>query len=179
MKLVDDHINDKSYQSVLLSALLGTAPPRETEDKSAKQKSTQIRNSLLTKEDFEAFGVLAGHQTAKKAADKRQEELVKIVQKPLEVFFEEKLQYYLMEINANPTLKSLFTAIALNGSSKDSDLIDEMLRQVQKSSAYEKSQPGVKQPLFGHADLHRVLKDMVKVESLSTHEDAKALPFSS
>lgn len=83
-----------------------------------------------------------------------------------------------MEVNANPVIKALFTAIANNGSSKDSDMIDEMLRQVQKQSAYEKNQPGVKKPLFGHADLHRVLKDMVKTEANSGEEGAKGLPFS-
>ena len=54
----------------------------------------------------------------------------------------------------------------LDGVSKESDLVDELLRQVQKPLSGEKT------PALGHADLHRVIKDMVKQECAggqSTH----------
>ena len=54
-------------------------------------------------------------------------------------------------------------------------MIDEMLRQVQKSSAYEKD--GAKNILLGHPDLHRLLKDMIKAESASTEESAQVGSF--
>ena len=43
------------------------------------------------------------------------------------------------------------------------DLIDEMLRQVQKKVSFEKdsSDKGI---LLGHPDLHRVIKELVKQE---------------
>ena len=85
--------------------------------------------------------------TSKKTRKARAAELTQIVQKPLEIFFEEKLQYQLVDTKANPVMKSLFTAIAaskfiyhiiqfvnipffLDGTIEDSNLVDEMIRQV-------------------------------------------------
>jgi hypothetical protein len=56
------------------------------------------KNSLLTKEDHEAFNCLSEHSTSKKDPVVRASELFKVVQKPLEIFFEEKLSYYLQNI---------------------------------------------------------------------------------
>jgi hypothetical protein len=42
-----------------------------------------------------------------------------------------------------------------------SDFLDELFRQIQKKASYEK-EGSAKEPLFGHPDLHRVLKDLVK-----------------
>ena len=56
----------------------------------------------------------------------------------------------------------------VDGSYSESDMFDEMLRQIQKTSAYEKD--GAKSILLGHPDLHRLLKDMVKAESASKDE---------
>lgn len=56
-------------------------------------------------------------------------------------------------------------------------MIDELLRQVQKSLAYEKNEPDNKKILLGHPDLHRLLKDMVKFESSSTDEEAHSQKF--
>lgn len=41
--------------------------------------------------------------------------------------------------------------------------MDELFRQIQKTAVFEK-EGSTKGPLFGHPDLHRVLKDLVKVE---------------
>jgi len=71
----------------------------------------------------------------------RANELFKIVSKPLEKFFEEKLSFYLLDTKPNFVMKNLFVAIAAQGEAGSSDLVDEMLRQVQKS--YEEAQ-GVK-----------------------------------
>jgi hypothetical protein len=65
-------------------------------------------------------------------------------------------------------MKALFIAIAAQGSSEDSDLVDEMLRQVQKSVSFEKDDPKKAQLLIGHPFLHRLLKDMVNAEATST-----------
>ena len=67
-------------------------------------------------------------------------------------------------------MKALFIAIAAQGSSEDSDLVDEMLRQVQKSVSFEKDDPKKAQLLIGHPFLHRLLKDMVNAEATSTAE---------
>jgi hypothetical protein len=44
-------------------------------------------------------------------------------------------------------------------------LIDELMRQIQKPL------PGDKQMAISHADLHRVIKDMVKAESIGGAEE--------
>jgi len=53
---------------------------------------------------------------------------------------------------------------------ENSDLVDEMIRQVQKSISFEKNAPGVKKMLIGHPFIHRLLKDMVKAEVQSHRE---------
>jgi len=57
-------------------------------------------------------------------------------------------------------MKYLFVALAEHGEASSSDLVDEMLRQIQKS--YEEH--GTNQLLFGHPFIHRMLKDMVKAD---------------
>ena len=96
LKKVDDLITDKCYQTVLLSALL---------------KMDVVAKKFMVKEDTAALETFKSRSTSKKDAAIRHSELVKVVQKPLEMFFEEKLQYYLSEINQNVVLKSLCTAI--------------------------------------------------------------------
>lgn len=76
--------------------------------------------------------------------------MVKAVVKPLAVFFEENLSYYLLEINKFPVLRCLLQAIVELGCVEEhQDLIDEMLRQVQKKESYEKDseEKGI---LLGH-----------------------------
>merc|ERR1712166_1472151 len=95
LKTVDDHINDRQFQSVLLSALLPLAT---------------FKKKFLTAEESEAISAGSARTTSKKDESIRHAELVKIVRKPLEIFFEEKLQYYLSEINSNVVLRSLCIA---------------------------------------------------------------------
>lgn len=73
------------------------------------------------------------------------------------MFFEEKLSTYLSNIKDHPVLKHFLLATATYGTSKGSDVIDELLRQVQKNINGEVG--------LGHPDIHRVLKDMVKAEA--------------
>jgi hypothetical protein len=103
LKQVDELITDKFYQTVLISALL----PMPTEDKEQKIKNTQV-----TKEDLASFSVLGEWNTSKKDTVTRSTELFKITQKPLEMFFEEKLATYLTDIREQPVLRSLLQAIA-------------------------------------------------------------------
>ena len=73
-------------------------------------------------------------------------------------------------------MKALFTAIAASGTIENSDMVDEMIRQVQKSISYEKNSPGVKKMLLGHPFVHRLLKDMVKAEvKAQRDEDASVV----
>lgn len=59
--------------------------------------------------------------------------------KPMESFFEEHLQFYLLEINKNPLLKGVLKAIVEVGYSEEhQDMVDEMFRQLQKKGQYEK-----------------------------------------
>ena len=57
------------------------------------------------------------HSSSKKDHQICHKELLKIVQKPLEIFFEEKLYYYLLETKGNIVMKVLFIAIATQGTS--------------------------------------------------------------
>ena len=88
----------------------------------------------------------------------------------------------LEDTKPNPLMKQLFVSLAECGLAGTSDLVDEMLRQVQKSKAYEASEPGVVKPLYGHPSLHRMLKDMVKAEVRAVRQsadgDKKKLKFS-
>ena len=84
------------------------------------------------------------------------------MQKPLEMFFEERLSYYLLDTKPNTVMKNLFVALAMHGEAGSSDVVDEMVRQVQKT--YEEA-AGVKQLLLGHPVVHRMLKDMIKGEA--------------
>ena len=78
------------------------------------------------------------------------------------MFFEERLSYYLLDTKPNTVMKNLFVALAMHGEAGSSDVVDEMVRQVQKT--YEES-AGVKQLLLGHPVVHRMLKDMIKGEA--------------
>jgi hypothetical protein len=60
---------------------------------------------------------------------------------------------------------STFKFNLLDGAAKDSDLIDEFMRQIQKPLS------GESQLAIGHADLHRVIKDMVKAEVAGKNDE--------
>ena len=108
--------------------------------------------------------------TAKKDRGVRAKELFKIVQNPLSMFFEEKLSYQLLDPKPNRVMKNLFVGLAAAGEAGSSDLVDEMLRQVQKP--FEEN--GQKNLLFGHAQIHRMLKDMITGEVAGSKEKNEA-----
>lgn len=83
LKVVDDHIDDTCYRNVLYSAL----SPLQSED----DKLTSC--TYLTQEETRCLSFFLDKSTSKKARKVRATELTQIVQKPLEMFFEEKLQY--------------------------------------------------------------------------------------
>lgn len=114
---MDDLVSDKCYQSFTIASLLPPNGPK---------------NTLLTKEDHEAFNCLQTHSSSKKDPVIRAQELFKVVQKPLELFFEEKLSYYLQNIKEQPILRALCVAICHYGAAKESDFIDEFARHLQK-----------------------------------------------
>lgn len=113
LKVVDDQINDKCYQAVLLAALT--------------QRDIFFKKNI-TKEDAACLQTFSKFSTSKKDHSIRHAELVKIVQKPLERFFEEKLSFYLADIEHSVVMRSLCVAIMQNGSMGESDFIDEMFR---------------------------------------------------
>jgi len=125
LKMIDDHIEDHMFQSVLISALTLPATFEKKE-----QGSKVFHNPFLTADDLKSMRFAANLSTSKKDPVIRHKELVKIVQKPLENFFEEKLQYYLQEPKGNILMKALFIAIAAQGNADESDLVDEFLRQI-------------------------------------------------
>lgn len=159
IKAIDDHINDNCFQSLLISALTMPTPEHKTEG------TKVFYNPFLTEEDLKCFRAGSKLSTSKKDALTRHSELVKVVTKPLSTFFEEKLTYYLQEPKGNILMKALFIAIAAQGISDESDLIDEFLRQVQKSVAFEDGKPSL---LLGHPFLHRLIKDMINAEATQT-----------
>ena len=102
LKVLDDHIDDTCYRNVLYSAL----SPLQSENDQLKSCS------YLTQEESQCLSFFLDKSTSKKARKVRAAELTQIVQKPLEMFFEEKLQYQLVDTKANPVMKALFSAIA-------------------------------------------------------------------
>ena len=100
--------------------------------------------------------------TSKKDPAVRRIELMNIVTKPLETFFEEHMMWYLQDTLKCPLLAKVFAARIELGQVTESDAIDEMFRQIQKKSTND-NKPGC--IMIGHPDLHRVLKELVKFES--------------
>ena len=56
-------------------------------------------------EDLETFDVYSDKSSSKKPDAQRRQELIKVMLKPLETFFEEHLQFYLLECNKNFILR--------------------------------------------------------------------------
>ena len=82
-------------------------------------------------DEIECFEAYKDHTLFKKPDHIRRQELIKAILKPLESFFEEHLQFYLLEINKNLVLKCVLSAIVEVGSGEEhQDLIDELFRQV-------------------------------------------------
>ena len=158
---IDDHIEDFSFQTVLNASLM----PLETEEKDGRIQYKN--NSLITPDELQSMSLFLDKSTSKKDRKIRSGELFKIVQKPLEMFYEERLSYQLLDTKPNKVMKNLFVGLAEQGEASQSDLVDEMLRQVQKPYEGENA-AGVKQLLFGHPLVHRMLKDMIKGEVAKT-----------
>ena len=113
---------------------------------------------FFSTDEIAAFKCLQEHSTSKKEGSVRRAELLQVVTKPLETFFEENMLYYLMDTQKNQLLPKTLSARIELGGVKESDCMDEMLRQIQKKSHFD----GKSQILIGHPDLHRVIKDLVK-----------------
>lgn len=87
--------------------------------------------TIFLPDEIEAFEAFKDLSSSKKTEVVRRQELVKMILKPLEIFFEEHLQFYLLEINKNLILRSVLKAIVEVGYGDDhQDLIDEMFRQL-------------------------------------------------
>ena len=120
MKCIDELVNEKCYQNIYM----GIFTP----------KSKQV----FLPEEIEAFTAFADKTSSKKPEQTRRHELLKVILKPLETFFEEHLQFYLEEINKNPLLKGVLKAIVEVGLNEEhQDLTDELLRNLKKKSQYD------------------------------------------
>ena len=158
MLKIDDNITDKNYQNIFIGVF---AP-----------KSKRIFDA----EEIAAFEALQEHSTSKKDADTRRLELLKAICGPLEKFFEEGMAFYLQDINKTPLLAKMMAMRIELGDVKDSDCLDEMFRQIGKKANYGEQNKA--QILMGHHDLHRVLKDLVKLEvELKQKEPSRKLDF--
>lgn len=93
LKSLDELINDKCYQNILMSLF------------------TPKNRSIFLAEELEAFEAFKDRTSSKKPDNIRRAELLKMVMKPIEQFFEEHLQFYLLDINKNPLLRGLLKAI--------------------------------------------------------------------
>ena len=86
-------INDKCYQNIFMGIF------------------TYKSKTIFSQEEIDAFNAFADKTSSKKSDEVRRLEILKMVLKPMESFFEEHLQFYLLEINKNPLLKGLLKAI--------------------------------------------------------------------
>ena len=69
--------------------------------------------------------------------------------------------FFLMDTDKNHLLPKTFASRIELGGVKESDAMDEMFRQIQKKQHID----GTSQLLVGHPNLHRVLKDLVKLDA--------------
>jgi len=136
---IDDCVEDINFQNVINAALM----PLETET-TAEGTQHYKPNGFLTNDDLQIMSLFLEKSTSKKERKIRSAELFKIVQKPLEMFFEERLSYQLLDPKPNRVMKNLFVGIAAQGEAGSSDLVDEMVRQVQKPFGEPHKASGVK-----------------------------------
>ena len=59
-------------------------------------------------------------------------ELLNVFVKPLERFYEERMQFYLLDIKNNPLLSRILAARIELGNVDDSDAVSELFRSIQK-----------------------------------------------
>ena len=141
---VDENINDKCFQAIFL----GIINPKS--------------KRYFAAEEILAFEAHQEHSSSKKDAGVRRMELLKIITKPLETFFEEHMQFYLIDISKNPLLAKVFQSRIEIGDFKNSDAVDEMFRQIQKKETVDGKKGQI---LIGHPDIHRSLKELVKFDA--------------
>ncbi len=72
---------------------------------------TPLSKTIFSQEEIEAFTAWKDHTSSKKDDKVRRLEVLKMVLKPMVKFFEEHLQFYLLEINRNPLLRGVLKAI--------------------------------------------------------------------
>jgi len=84
----------------------------------------------FTDDEISAFNCLKEHSTSKKDDKQRRLELLQIVTGPLEKFFDENMLWYLMDTQKNPLLARTISSRIELGNAKESDMIDEMFRQI-------------------------------------------------
>jgi len=104
---IDDHIDDPCFQNVLNASLQPLAVEK-TDGGIMHYKA----NGFLTLEELSNMSLFLDKSTSKKDRTVRSTELFKIVQKPLEMFFEERLSYQLLDPKPNRVMKALFVALA-------------------------------------------------------------------
>ena len=75
--------------------------------------------------------------------------------------------FFLMDTDKNHLLPKTFASRIELGGVKNSDAMDEMFRQIQKKQHID----GSSQLLVGHPNLHRVLKDLVKIDASTEGSD--------
>lgn len=139
---IDENVTDKCFLNIFLGIY---TPKNKTYFQPDEIECLDERNS-----------------TSKKDAAVRRIELMNIVTKPLETFFEENMLWYLQDTNKCPLLAKVFAARIELGEVDSSDAIDEMFRKVQTKHTIDNKQGQI---LLGHPDLHRVLKGLVKLDS--------------
>jgi len=116
---VDENINDRCFQNIFL----GIYAPKS--------------RRFFGQEEVEAFEIYQEHTTSKKDPIVRRDELIKLVTKPLETFYEEHMLIYVMDITKNPLFIKVLQARIEIGEFKSSDAMDEMFRQVQKKETID------------------------------------------
>ena len=89
MKSVDELFNDKYYQQIIIGML------------------QPLSRRYFMPEEIDALEAYKDKSTSKKSERVRRLELIKTFLKPLSVFLEENLSYYLMEVNKNHVLKCI------------------------------------------------------------------------
>lgn len=107
---LDDNATELVYQNIFL----GVCCPNS--------------KRYFSKEDLEAFEALKEHSTSKKDSQQRRSELIQAFIKPLEIFYEEKMQHFLQDIAKNPLLAKILAARVEIGEIDKSDAMDELFR---------------------------------------------------
>lgn len=72
---------------------------------------TPQSRTIFSQEEVDAFNAYKEHSSSKKSDQVRRVELLKMVLKPMETFFEEHIQFYLLDMTKNPLLRGVLKAI--------------------------------------------------------------------